>query len=109
MIKYLREYRFYIILFLFILIPVISIDTSTRAPRNYRFYDRVIVALTSNIQMAISWSLDEVVSGVQNYVYLWHTRAENGELLDENRKLLNAIAGLKETEQENIRLRRLLG
>ncbi len=32
MFKYLREYRFQITLFLFVLIPVIAIDTSTRAP-----------------------------------------------------------------------------
>ena len=108
MLKYIREYRFYIILFLFILVPVVSIDTSTRAPRDYRFYDRVIVAGTSWIQMGISWSLDHLVSGFQNYAYLLHTRQQNLELLDENRRLLNAIAGLKETEQENIRLRRLL-
>jgi rod shape-determining protein MreC len=108
MIKYLKEYRFYIILFLFILIPVIAIDTSTRAPRDYRFYDRLIVALTSRVQMVISWSLDQAVAGFQNYIYLLNTRQQNMALLEENRKLLNAIASLKETEQENLRLRKLL-
>src|SRR5690242_11729970 len=104
MIKYLKEYRFYIILFLFVLIPVIAIDTSTRAPRDYRFYDRVIVAITSPIQTMISWSLEQLASSIQNYVYLWHTRKDNLTLLDENRKLLNSIAGLRETQQENLRL-----
>lgn len=108
MIKYLKEYRFYIILFLFILIPVIAIDTSTRAPQNYLFFDRAIVAITSPIQSAISWVLEHVSSGFQNYVYLWSTRKDNLELLDENRRLLNTIASLRETQQENIRLRKLL-
>jgi rod shape-determining protein MreC len=109
MFKYLREYRFYITLFIFVLIPVIAIDTSTRAPRDYRFYDRVIVAVTSPIQAVITWSLEQVALSFQNYILLLHTRRDNVDLLEENRKLLNQIAGLKETEQENIRLKKALG
>ena len=108
MIKYLKQYRFYITLFLFILIPVIAIDTSTRSPRDYRFYDRVIVGLTSPIQAGISYVLEQIASGYQNYVYLWQTHKDNLSLLEENRKLLNSIANLRETQQENIRLRKLL-
>jgi rod shape-determining protein MreC len=108
MIKYLKQYRFYITLFLFVLIPVIAIDTSTRAPRDYRFYDRVIVGMTSPIQAMISWSLEQMVSGFENYIYLWHTHRDNLALLEENRKLLNSIASLRETQQENIRLRKFL-
>lgn len=108
MIKYLKQYRFYIILFLFILIPVIAIDTSTRSPRDYRFYDRVIVGMTSPIQAGISWSLEKLASTFENYIYLWHTHKDNLALLEENRKLLNSIAGLRETQQENVRLRKLL-
>lgn len=108
MIKYLKQYRFYITLFLFILIPVIAIDTSTRSPRDYRFYDRVIVRVTYPIQTSISWSLEKLASTFEHYIYLWHTHKENLALLEENRKLLNSIASLKETQQENIRLRKLL-
>jgi rod shape-determining protein MreC len=108
MVKYIREYRFYIILFAFILIPVIAIDTSTRAPRDYRFYDRLIVGITWPIQAAISWSLDKISSGFHNYIYLWDVRQENLNLMNENRRLLNSIAGLRETEQENIRLKKVL-
>ena len=108
MIKYLKQYRFYIILFLFILIPVIAIDTSTRSPREYRFYDRIIVGLTSPIQATISWSLEKLASSFENYIYLWNTHKDNLALLEENRKLLNSIANLRETQQENIRLRKIL-
>src|SRR3954469_19836252 len=108
MIKYLKEYRFYIILFLFVLIPVIAIDTSTRSPRDYRFYDRVIVGLTSPIQTVITWSLEQIASTFENYIYLWHTHQDNLALLEENRKLLNSIASLREIQQENTRLRKLL-
>lgn len=108
MIKYLKEYRFYIILFAFLIIPIIAIDTSTRAPRDYRFYDRAFLLITTPIQRAVSWSLDQLVSAFNNYVYLWHTHRDNLGLLEENRKLLNIIASLRETQQENIRLRKLL-
>jgi rod shape-determining protein MreC len=108
MIKYLREYRFQITLFLFLLIPVIAIDTSTRAPRDYRFYDRAIVFVTAPIQGAVSWSLEEAVSFFQNYVYLWHVRRDNEAVLEENRRLQNQIAALRESQQENLRLRKLL-
>lgn len=108
MLKYIKEYRFYITLFLFLLIPITAIDTNSRTPRDYRFYDRVILGVTSPIQAVISWSLEQFVSGFHNYVYLWHTRQDNLALLEENRKLLNEIAGLQETQQENLRLRKLL-
>jgi rod shape-determining protein MreC len=108
MLRYLREYRFYILLFLFVLIPVINIDTATRAPRDYRFYERAIVGITSPIQSLISWSLEGIASTFENYLYLLHVRRDNLALLDANRKLQNEIASLRETEQENVRLRRLL-
>lgn len=108
MIKYLKEYRFYITLFLFLLIPVIALDTATRAPRDYRFTDRAILWVTSPFQTAISWTIDQVMDGYEGYIHLWHTKKINTQLFEENRKLLNQIAGLKEAQNENIRLRSLL-
>ena len=108
MFKFLKEYRFYIVLSLFILIPFIAIDTSTRAPRDFRWHDRAIVKLTYPIQSSISWTLDFLVSSVQNYIFLFNTRKENLTLMEENRKLLNTIVNLQETLLENGRLRKLL-
>jgi rod shape-determining protein MreC len=108
MIRFIKEYRTTIFLFLFLLIPIIAIDTNTRAPRDYRPYDRWIIGLTAPIQTTITWTLDQIVSAFENYVYLLNTRSENQKLLQENRKLLGSVAALRETEQENIRLRRLL-
>ncbi len=107
-IKYLKEYRFYIALFLFVLIPIIAIDTTSRAPRDYRLYDRVVIAITSPVQALISWGLDVVIGAGQNYVFLLNVRHYNAELQEENRKLLNQISILREAEQENLRLRKVL-
>jgi len=108
MIKDLQQYRFYIGLFMFLLIPVIAIDTSSRSPRDYRLYDRMIIALTAPIQTAMNWLLEQATATVENYIYLWHAHRDNLALQEENRKLLNTIANLRETQQENIRLRKLL-
>ncbi len=108
MLKLIKQYRFYLILLLFLLIPVLSIDSQNRAPRDYRFYDRVALAVTTPFEIAIHWTLDSAVTFYENYIALWRTRGENQSLIDENRKLVNTILNLRELEQENIRLRNLL-
>ncbi len=108
MIKYIKEYRFYLILFFFLLIPIISIDTATRAPRDYRFYDRFFSGLTYPIQAGITWTLDTLISFFQNYIYMVHVRKDNAELTLENQRLQNVVSSLRETAQENDRLRNLL-
>ncbi len=108
MIKYLKQYRFYITLFFFILIPLMAIDTTYRQPRDFRFYDRVVIGMTAPIQITLSWTLEKIALGFERYIYLWHTHQENLELLEENRRLLKSIADFREIQQENLRLRKLL-
>jgi len=108
MIKYIKKYKFYIILFLFILIPLISIDTATRSPRQYRIYDHVILTITYPVQSIMSWALEAGYHFVQNYLVLWNTKKNNILLYQENQRLINTIINLQETEKENQRLRQLL-
>lgn len=108
MIKYLKEYRFYILLFLFLLIPLTALDTAHRAPRNYHAIDRAILKIMAPIQEGISLALDSIIDGFQNYVFLKGTRQENILLIEENRKLAAEISSLREAEQENKRLKSLL-
>ncbi|MBL7714632.1 MAG: rod shape-determining protein MreC [Bdellovibrionales bacterium] len=108
MLRYIQQYRFYIALFIFLLIPIVQIDTTNRNPRDYRFYDRAILTITSPIQTLITVVLDTAVSAVQNTFFLWDVRDDNQQWVEENRKLQNAIAELKEAELENARLRKLL-
>jgi len=109
MLKYIKQYRFYIILFFFLIIPIMAIDTSTRTAKDYYFFDRAIVFMTSPIQVSIRWSLDNIISFFQRYIYLWNTHSNNIRLHEENRKLVSTIAELRESENENIRLKKLLG
>lgn len=108
MLKLLKQYRFYLAILAFLLIPVLSIDTGNRAPRDYQFYDRAALAITSPFQSAINWFLDFSVNTYQNYILLWKTHQENSALIEENSKLVNTILNLRELEQENIRLRNIL-
>lgn len=108
MLKYLKEYRFYILLGAFVLIPLIAIDTTARAPRSYRFYDRAILWLTTPVQAFLSWGIDSGVSFFHHYIFLRHTREENQQLLDENKRLIQTIIHLEEAQAENSRLRKLL-
>jgi rod shape-determining protein MreC len=108
MLKLIQQYRFYLILLLFLLIPVLSIDSTNRTPRDYRLYDKIALFITTPFQVAIHWTLDSSVNFYQNYISLWKTRKENILHVDENRKLVNTIINLRELEQENIRLRNLL-
>jgi rod shape-determining protein MreC len=108
MLKTIKEYRFYILLFFFILLPVLSIDTSTRASREYNWFDKTIVTLTSPIQFTLTWGIEKIVDGIQNYILLLSTKQDFISVMEENRKLQNTISSLKEAEAENRRLREML-
>ena len=108
MLRYLKEYGFYITLFFFLLIPIIALDTQNRNPRDYRLHDKVIVGITYPIQTAVHWAIEVVVDSYESYVYLWNVREINESLSEENRKLLASISSLRETQNENTRLRKLL-
>ncbi len=108
MLKLLKQYRFYLAILAFLLIPILSIDTGNRTPRDFQFYDRAALAITSPFQIAINWFLDTAVNTYQNYILLWKTHQENNSLVEENGKLVNTILNLRELEQENIRLRNIL-
>jgi rod shape-determining protein MreC len=108
MLKLLKQYRFYLAILAFLLIPILSIDTGNRSPRDYQFYDRFALAVTSPFQVAINWFLDFSVNTWNNYILLWKTHQENDALITENSKLVNTILNLRELEQENIRLRNIL-
>ncbi len=108
MIKFLREYRFYISLCCFVSIPFLALDTKMREPRELNFFDKGILLIMEPIHIALNWSIDQVVDGIQGYVYLTRVKRENSELIEENRALLQQISSLNEAQSENDRLRKLL-
>ncbi len=108
MVKLLREYRFYTTLALLILIPILSLNTSNKAPEDFNVMDRAVVFVTSPMQNLITYSIDRVAHFLQNYIFLQSTRQDYALIVEENRKLLSTIHNQKEIEVENLRLRALL-
>jgi rod shape-determining protein MreC len=108
MLKYLKEYRFYISLGLFVLIPTLYLDTASRSPRDYHFYDRVLNTLLTPVQLTVHYLMDKTVDFTQSYLYLIHTKKINEDLLVENQKLFGELSSLKEASLENDRLKGLL-
>tara|TARA_Y100000590_G_C15742073_1_gene1020614 strand:- start:2737 stop:3567 length:831 start_codon:yes stop_codon:yes gene_type:complete len=87
---------------------VIAIDTSTRSPSQYTFFDKAILGITSPFQAIMTATLNFGVEGYHDYIYLWDTQKENSKLLLKNQELYNLVIQLKETQAENLRLRNLL-
>ncbi len=106
--KLLREYRFYTMLALLLIIPVISLNTSNKEPSEFSTLDEIVVTITGPLQTAITYTIDQGAQFFENYVLLHHLRADYSEAVEENRRLQNTIHNLKEIEVENQRLRALL-
>lgn len=108
MLKLIREYRFYCTIALLIFIPILSLNTSSKAESDFNLIDRAIVFVTAPIQSAITLTIDHAARFLQNYVFLINTRRDFSNVVEENRKLLNTIHNFKEMEVESKRLRALL-
>lgn len=108
MLKYLKEYRFYITLLVLILIPVLALDSERRLPRERKIYDKVFLWLVSPVQLGVTWALETTIDGVLHYIALWNSNEQNQQLLENNRELLSEIHQLREAQLENDRLRKLL-
>lgn len=108
MMKLLREYRFYTTLAILILIPILSLNTSSKAPEDFSAFDRAVVFVTAPMQSVITLTIDKVAHFIQNYVFLQSAKQDHAQAVEENRRLLNTIHNLKEIEVENSRLRALL-
>ncbi len=70
---------------------------------------RVVVGIAGPIQEAVVAVVDGVASLWNGYIALWNTEREAEDLRDINRRLSRQIADQSLIEQENARLRRLLG
>lgn len=108
MFKYLKEYRFYITLFLFIAIPLAALDLENRKPREFRWTDKVLLGIVSPIQTAVTWTLENTIDGVFHYIALWNAQRDNEILIQENKSLLQKIQELSEAQNENTRLKNIL-
>lgn len=108
MLKLIKEYRFFCTVAILVLIPILSLNTSSKAQPDFNVLDRALVFITGPIQAAITYTIDGASRFLHNYVFLINTRRDLSVVVEENRKLLNTIHNFREMEAENKRLRALL-
>lgn len=108
MLKTIKEYRFYITLVIFILIPILTLDTTNRKPSEYHVFDRALLSVMTPVQNGLSFVMDQSVRLFHRYFFLIQVSQDNQTLTLENQKLLSEIAHLTEFKLENDRLRKIL-
>lgn len=110
MFSLLKRYRKLLIVSALLLYPLGAfLMTGGRRARDPNFLDRGIIALSTPLQQALTWTVDTGVGMVRGYVDLRRVRQENDTLRLENLQLRAAVQALGETRGENARLRQLLG
>ena len=105
---WIKKYRVLIVISLLILIPLFNLSTQFKSAKDLKWYDRVILWVTSPAQNAVTGMYQGVISFVDTYVFLVHVKKENKRLLTENNRLVEIVNNMREIEHENSRLRELL-
>ncbi len=104
----IKKYRLIIVIVLLILIPLFQLSSTIKAPKELRWYDKVILWVTSPVQKTITFGFDSVMTITNTYVFLVNVKKENKKLTSENNRLVEMINNMHEVESENQRLRKLL-
>jgi len=104
----IKEYRHYLATLVLVIVPVIALNAGGKSPAEFHWFDRAAVALSSPAQAAIRWTIESVWDGVESYLLLLNTQANNRDLSLENRKLQNEIASFQEMARESVRLKQLV-
>jgi rod shape-determining protein MreC len=104
----IKEYRHYLAALVLVIVPVIALNAGGKNPAELHWFDRVAVGISAPVQSGIRWSIETAWDGLQSYLLLLNTQANNRNLAMENRRLLNELASFQEVARENERLRQLV-
>lgn len=108
MISFLKKYRLPIIIAVLILIPLFNLSSSLKSSKDLKWYDRVVLWMTSPVQKAITFGFNRMISAANHYVLLVRVQKENEKLVNENNKFVEIVNNMREIQNENERLRKLL-
>ncbi len=108
MLSLIKRYRELLVVSALLLYPFGTFLATKSQPRAPHFVDRLVIAISSPLQSALSWMVDGVGGGWKGYVWLRGVRVENGTLKEENARLRSELNVLTEARAENERLKRLL-
>lgn len=108
MLSLIKRYRELIVVGVLLLYPLGRFLASSRSERDPNFIDRFVLALSTPVQSAITWTIDGAADTWTNYAWLRGVREQNAALTAENAKLREQLNGLVETRAENERLKKAL-
>ncbi|MBI2604505.1 MAG: rod shape-determining protein MreC [Deltaproteobacteria bacterium] len=108
MFKLLKEYRFYVSIAILLLLPILALNTSKQEKSDFSFFDRTVLFVTAPVQEAITYAVDHAAHFLQRYIFVVNLNKTHAEVVEENRRLNNALHNFKEMEAESKRLRALL-
>lgn len=108
MLSLLRRYRELIVVGALLIYPFVAFLSSGGRARETGVLDRVVIALSSPVQSAMTWTVDGLGTVWDGYVGLRGVHAQNEGLATENAVLRRELNALTETRAENERLKRLL-
>ncbi|MBI4041564.1 MAG: rod shape-determining protein MreC [Deltaproteobacteria bacterium] len=108
MLTFFKKYKLAIVIFLLIVIPLFTLSTSFKNQKELKWYDQVILWVTSPVQKGFSWFYHAVISSVDHYFLLVQVKKQNEKWIQENQRLVDVINNMREIELENQRLRNLL-
>lgn len=104
-----KRYRDIFLVALLLVVPFFYLRTSIRQPENLSGLDRILVRSSALVQYAAAASARLVSGVVSEYVYLVDVKRDNNLLVRKVARLEQEARELARAEQENDRLRKLLG
>ena len=108
MLRIFMAYRRIILILLLILFPILILSTLKRQSGDLPWYEFLFLKTVSPVNQVMTRTFKNIQGTFQEYVFIVGAKRENARLKEENRQLRESIAGLQETGNENLRLRKLL-
>lgn len=109
MLSLLKRYRDLLVLGGLLVYPFVTFLTSGHRGRPPHLLDRLVLAVASPLEGALSWAVDGLVVGARRYLYLVGAEEAYRSCLLEKAEARAELNSMRELAAENERLKRLLG
>jgi rod shape-determining protein MreC len=105
MFKLLQRYREPLFVGVLLVMPLVGFLSSGHRGRSVNLVDRLVLALASPLQGALTWALEGAGDGLSSYLALRGAREQAVALRAELAEVKAALNDLKEAQSENERLK----
>lgn len=108
MLRIFLSYKRVILILLLILFPILILSAVRRQSGDLPWYEYLFIKATSPINYVMTSTYKNIRATFQEYIFIVGVKKDNERLKEENSVLREKIAMLQETENENMRFRKLL-